>query len=501
VTWLDLLPLAAFVPLYALLRSRFARLPLHMDTGFYVTNAAIAERRYRPFRGWNTFFSGNSRLVPEWVHSTLYLRCGAERYAAAFRALYTVLSLSAAVGYAAVAWALLGTPHAFWPSALISAALLAEPQYGAYFESAEAFEVAVQGLGLASLCWGSELGQPALGLAGLALLWLDALLIKSSAALPCALTTLAVALRWEALRWPALLCSLLAAAGLVALLRAAAPPAREKLELMRRHERYVRRNYKNPLRLLAVKIGFSAKLLAQAPLLPLLAAAGALVLVPQALTAAEGALCSYAAFALGSVAALLWQGNRVWYYMLPLLALCGPLGAALVLELERRVGIGSAGFVLLVGLGASVVSSLRKLRGRDVREHCRRVFSVYDRRGGAYGTRFAEDNFELMQACKQFRERVRGDSVLVVGGHNQAYLQLEAAYATPLVSVCELSQAVAGELGRFLPGVPAPRYVLDTCGALPSTRFGLEWLSRYRQVDSHGRMRLFERAETATSEH
>ena len=88
MSWLDLVGLALFVPLYLAYRARFASLPLHVDSGFYVTNAAIVERRYQPLRGWNAHFSGNSRLLPEWFHSVLYLRVGPANYATAFRRAY-----------------------------------------------------------------------------------------------------------------------------------------------------------------------------------------------------------------------------------------------------------------------------------------------------------------------------------------------------------------------------------------------------------------------------
>jgi hypothetical protein len=146
--------------------------------------------------------------------------------------------------------------------------------------------------------------------------------------------------------------------------------------------------------------------------------------------------------------------------------------------------------------GAAVLINLRKVRGDDPLQHSLRVFAVYDRRGAPFGSTFAHDNFELQQACQRFRERVRGQSLLVVGGHNQAYLQLEAAFDTPVVSVCELAAAVAGELRDFLPGPPqqnAPEYILDTIQALPESRFGLEWLLDYHQVDSCGRIRLYQR--------
>lgn len=497
MTWVDLTRLAIFALLYSRFRARFARLPLHMDSGFYVTNDAIVERRYRPFRGWNTYFSGNGRLLPEWAHSALYLRTGAQYYAESFRSLYTWLAFVAAVGHGLTAAALLRTPDAFWPGAITSAVLLSEAQYGPYFESAEAFEVALQGLGLACVCWGLALGFVWLPALGLGLLWLDVVLVKSSAALPSALVSLVVAAHGGGLRLATFMLAALGLLGVGLLLTAAEPSVQEKLLYMKRHEHYVRRNYSNPLHLTAVKLGFSAKLLACEPLLPLFAALGALALAGQRIgpRVPEPGLWAYAALGGGALLALLTQGNRVWYYMLPFVGLLGPLCAAAELYIERVLGELPGVLCALVVIALAALINLSKVRGRDVRLHNLRVFAPYNRRGAPFGTRFAQSNYEVQQACEQLRERVRGHSVLVVGGHNQAYLQLEAAYATPIVSVCELSAAVSGDLRHFLPGPPqqrAPEYILDTALALPDARFDLAWLSNYQLTASHGTIRLFQ---------
>lgn len=490
-----MLGLALLAALYLAYRARFALLPLHVDSGFYVTNAAIVARRYRPLCGWNAHFSGNSRLLPEWFHSALYLRVGPARYAAAFRSAYSGLALVAALSHGVAAQALLGTHAACWWTALLSAALLAEAQYGAYFESAEAFEVAVQGVGLACLCWSAADGCSSLGALGLALFWLDALLIKSSAALPALVLSALLGWQQPALRSIVAGLAALAMTGLWLLLRAAPGGPRQALLHLRNHEAYVRRNYRSAWLLLAVKLGFTAKQLAQAPVLPALGLAGMVALGAGAVPASAAVLQVYVALAAGTLGALLAQGNRVWYYALPLLGLLGAAGAACLLWVARAHGEGAAVGCGAAALLSSLLVNLRKLRGADLVQQTWRVFSVYDRPGHAFGRRFAEENCELLRACQRFHTRVHGQSLLVVGGHNQAYLQLEAAYATPLVSICELSEAVAGALPPyFAAAAEPPRYVLDTIGALPGRCFGLDWLSSYRQIDSLGTMRLFERS-------
>jgi hypothetical protein len=478
---------------YRSYRSRFASLPLHMDTAFYVTNAAIAAKRYRPFRSWNAVFSAGSRILPEMVHSLLFLRLGGVRYAGGFRALYTWLALLAALATGSVAARVVPSPWAFWVATLACAALLAEAQYGAYFESAEAFQTAAQACGMALVVAGLGAHDTLWVDAGLVLLWADFAFVKVTGALPALLVSLA--LLWiGASQLPVVLAisgmSVLVYLGLA---RAAGRPLRELLHYLQRHEAYVRRNYGNAWKLLAVKVGFAGILLARNPALPLLALLG-LWRVSALGRAPECIVC--AAYLLGAILALLRQGNRVWYYMLPLMPALALLASLAFAWLTQELGTTLGAALFGAALASSVLRNLWLVRGPNALDRARRVFSVYNRAGGAFGDAFAVGNSAVEQACDQMRERVRGSTLLVVGRYNQASVLLEAGYDTPIASVCELSEAVAGDLHTWLPtrlGGELPAFLIDTNHELPARVAQLPWMVDYELAQEVGQVRLFAR--------
>jgi hypothetical protein len=489
VPWLALLAVV-----YAVYRARFARLPLHMDTAYYVTNHAIATRRYQPFRSWNAFFSGGSRLLPELVHTQLFLRLGAAGYARGFRALYTCLSLVASIATGAVASRLIPGPTMFWVATLACAALLADAQYGAYFESAEAFQVGLDATAMALIVGGvSEHSTPRI-LTGVLMLWSGVVLVKVTAAVPVVLVSAALSWLDSSLLPRLLLYAAASAVAAVMLARASGRGIGALLGYMRRHEAYVRRNYRNPLVLLTVKVGFACVLLVHNPLLPFLGVLGALSLC-DALPAHDPSLV-YAAYALGALIAMLQQGNRVWYYLLPLLPPLAVLVALAFAWGSRQLGATPALLLLAAAVVLSIARNLWHARGADCAESNRRVFSVYNRRAGAFGDEFARGNSAVEQACEQLRERVRGATVLVVGRYNQASVLLEAGYDTPLASVCELAEAVAGDLRKWLPEREAaemPAFLVDTSDELAARAVQLRWMSEYQLEQEEGPVRLYAR--------
>ncbi|HEX4352401.1 MAG TPA: hypothetical protein VHZ95_05790, partial [Polyangiales bacterium] len=271
----QLVALVVFALAYRAYRARFADLPLHMDTAFYVTNQTVRRTRYRPFRGWNALFSGGGRLLPEFVHSSLFLRFGARGYAVRFRALYSWLAFIAATMTGLVAQQWFARPFAFWIAALITAALLAEVQYGGYFESAEAFELAMQTSAVAIALFGLDRHDTVLECVALVIVWLDVVLVKLTSAFGALSLSIALVIANRSMTLPALIIAGVSIGLYLALARRSGRPIRELLQAMRRHEQYVRRNY-NVGKLPIVKLGFASKLMCHNLALPALALLGVL---------------------------------------------------------------------------------------------------------------------------------------------------------------------------------------------------------------------------------
>src|ERR1700722_7754282 len=124
----------------ALARTPYLGLALHMDTGFYVSNASVVSRRLRVGEGWNVRFAGASKLIPELFYTTVFLARSGMAYKRSVRIAEAALHLLTAwVCYFAVT-ALGAGPTAGVGAALAFLAVTSEPDYGSYFECAEHLE-------------------------------------------------------------------------------------------------------------------------------------------------------------------------------------------------------------------------------------------------------------------------------------------------------------------------------------------------------------------------
>jgi hypothetical protein len=496
----ELATLALALVAAALYRHAFVRLPLHRDTGFYVPNHSVQTGRFGPFRGWNTWFSGGSRALPQLAHTALYLKCGSARYPTAYRALYTAMAWGTALATAWIACLVIGPSRGATVAALLlSLALLSETQYGVYFESAEAFEVFFQATGVALALSGLSGHSPWLTLTGLLLLWVDVVGVKLTGAGVAGAVSAAV-LWIEPAWWPGVVAlGVIAVGSFLLWVRASGVGIGRIFHYLGRHEAYVRRNYPSPLRLIAVKVAFALWLMLRNPTIPAFAAAGLWFAALAAWSTAAVAPTSLVllAYGLGTLAAFLRQGHRVWYYQIPAF----PIFAVLAVFALARI-LPSSTDLAVAALAPAVASVLVNLwpRLRLTPEALnRRVFSVYNRPGARIGDEMASGNWRIARFADAIHDTVAGRSMLVVGPLNQASVLCDAGYDTPLTTLCDLSLGVAGDfepwLGDSLDRDP-PEFVLITSEADWRQACGLiEGRGRYEPVASDGGMRLLRLVE------
>ena len=182
---LDVLPVAILAfPIYMLLRHPYRKLPLHIDTGFYVSNQLVAHGRLTYRTGWNARFAGGSKVVPELFYSLVYLAYGSKDYASYSRLYFSVYNYLTAVAVGVAAWVMSGGDVVCYYAGLAVYALVSsEPHWGGYFESGEQFEVLPQVLAVICLLIG--LGEGSAWWCGLAaLIWAaQAFAIKLTSAL------------------------------------------------------------------------------------------------------------------------------------------------------------------------------------------------------------------------------------------------------------------------------------------------------------------------------
>ena len=146
---------------YLLIRHPYRRLPLHIDTGFYVGNHLIANRRMDFSKGWNATYAGGSKVLTELFYSLVYLRHGGGNYAGKARLYFSLYDFAAAIAVGCLAWTLSGCqPTYYYAGMVIYALLSSEPHWGGYDECGEQFEVLPQTaaviclyLGLSSGAW------------------------------------------------------------------------------------------------------------------------------------------------------------------------------------------------------------------------------------------------------------------------------------------------------------------------------------------------------------
>ena len=161
-------------------RRMFYRLPLHQESGFYVSNNTILNRRFNPRKSWHARFSGGNKLVPELFFSFVYLCVGGHKYAYYSRFFYTILSILLFPPVAIICSELGMGRFEIWLAMFFLALVLAEPQFGSYYESGEQFELFALLWGLALLMLGVEGNSPFLTGAGIGLWLLSAFFIKFS---------------------------------------------------------------------------------------------------------------------------------------------------------------------------------------------------------------------------------------------------------------------------------------------------------------------------------
>jgi hypothetical protein len=168
------------VGLHHAARRMFYRLPLHQESGFYVSNDTILNRRFNPRKSWHARFSGGNKLVPEFFFSFVYLCSGGKKYAYYSRFAYTIFSILLLPPMAIICFELGMGQLEIWLAMFLLALVLAEPQFGSYYESGEQFELFALLWGMAMVMTGIENALPLWVGVGIGLWLLSAFFIKFS---------------------------------------------------------------------------------------------------------------------------------------------------------------------------------------------------------------------------------------------------------------------------------------------------------------------------------
>ncbi len=484
----------AFLPIYLLMRHPFRRIPLHIDTGFYVSNNTIATGRLSLSKGWNAQYAGCSKVFPELFYSAVYLLHGrgtdapGERYKSMSRVWASGFNYVTAIAVGILTLKLTSGGTAYYYAGLVTFALLSsEPHYGIYHECGEIFQLLTDVVSVLSLVHGLHSGNPIL-VAGAACLWLlGAFYIKLSAGLGFPILFGAVALRAPSSAVPMGIGPGIALASYIAWARWNGRSIASLLAPLVGHERaFSRSGYLSGLRHRIVeKARTAATAVRNQPLLPLLAVIGCAVAPPS-----SAVFWLYVAAVVAVYGA---QATDCRYYLIPLLPAIAVLAACGIVAIAEWGAMGGAILATLAALWIWHNSwRAAQMDGRSLNSWSWK---------SADSPHAIERNLQLESACEAIRPLVGADAILVYGPCNQAYVLIGASYPTAIVSpeyyLDDVCPGWQRSLNAQLVEHP-PKWVLDTgrCfDAQEGRRLGLD----YRMTQAFaGDFRLYHLVEVHT---
>lgn len=444
-------------------------MPLHIDTGFFVTPATVVRKRWDYRRGWGAWAAGCSKVIPEAFYSAVYL-VKPSAYKWASRLAYSGLIFVAGLGLASFVQASGG---ALIVALAVWCALISEPHWGGYYESAEQFTPALVGgsLGLAGLA-ASAAGDPLAGwlVAGsVALLALSAGFNKPTDTPLVALGVLSelILFPWA---WLYVVLGITLPAMLYVLWVVWNRKTLKGLAETMRAQQKALAGGKSLRGVLEDKADLLWQIVRRWPIVPVLALGGIFV-------AGRFAILPAALF-VGALAAYLMQPNRVWYFTLPMLMPVAYFAALLPL--------GNVWWIVLALYAAWWLAHCP--REQDARY--RWVWEIH-REGNQF-----ETNLQLDHWADTFRPDIAGKSLFVFGHENQANVLLGAGYDTPLISAAwfldVMRPAWREELAEQMKVSP-PDFLLDMAGRLDYITLSIATRTRYRpKLSVIGKRTLYE---------
>jgi hypothetical protein len=477
-----LIAIALCAPLYLWLRRPFAKLPLHIDTGYYVSNHTVATGRVDFSKGWNARFAGCCKVVPEFFYSYVFQSCRntadssavADEYKSRFRLLSALFNYATAIAVAALAtYCLDGGATTFALGLIVYCLLSSEPQYGVYYECGEWFGLLPQICGSLLLIVGLDTSNATLLAAASFVLVADAVFIKLSSTISAAImlaVTVAMA-TWSILP--------LAAGGLVAcgaytlwIVHNGQNPM-AMFDALRGHETSYgqRPSLSTIVNRLREKADTIARSFIRHPVIPAMMLVG-LVLAPPAHPI-------FWAYLVGGVCAYVLQAANCWYYQIPLLPIIAILatgGVRYVLTTTHATG-------WIIAAAAVVIASIAVFRGLRARR-----MTLTDLTKRSWNHNQPDDVLDADIALERFARQspeIHNHTLLTYGPFSQSYVLLGASYPTPIITpdlhmndMCTHWQAT---LSRQLIDNP-PDFILDTrlCFHAATTRreLGLDYKLR-----------------------
>lgn len=481
--------LSSFVPIYFVLRFPFFQLPLHIDSGFYVSNHTIAKKSFRFANGWNARYAGCSKVIPEYFYSLSYLISQRfetrqhQVYAMFSRGLVSVYNLLSAIiiGLASCVMTL-PEPSIFLVAAFAYLLVSSEAQYGVYYENGELFEIPFYAASLVLFSTGFVESNMFWIASAACISLLSSYFIKLSSAIVYAVVFAAAVVVMPVTILPIVIGSSIATSVYFLWIILNRQSLIALLTSLWGHETACgqRANFHTIIVRVAEKSKGLIRVFKKQPLFPILAIAGLML----------GPVFHWTVYAMavGLLISYFFQASDCWYYRIPLLLPLTLFATNGIVALQSFVANEYVIFIPIICLWIAH-NSFRVIKMS--REELAKW--VWD---GHVSPDLLAGDLELEAIAPKWRSIVKHQSLFVYGSFNQAYILLDASYPTPIVAAERyLDDMAPGWQGALSAQLVAstPKFILDTGNvfeaATARNSLGLD----YKLIATHGsQFRLFE---------
>jgi len=459
---------------YLALRWPFFNLPLHIDTGFYVSNHTICKRRIDFSKGWNANFAGCSKVLPEFFYSMVYLLHGGGKYKFYSRFYCSLYNYATAIAVGWGTYLISGRNDVlYYYFGVITYCLLSsEPHYGVYFENAEQFELLFQTSGILLVCQGIQNDNVYFIGAGFGFWFFNGFFVKLSSMISASILAIAVGWFFPMSLVPIIVSFLVTFTSYFVWILVNKQNFLSLLKPLIGHEYTAghRVSFKSYLLRFLEKVQFTYRIIISYPIIPIFAILGLFIMDN------EQRFFVLLYFTV-LVPVYFFQAANVWYYLIPFIAPVG-MAAAFGADWLFSKNATAAFLVYFFGFVWLAVHIFRSYK--DLFFGSPTLVNLYAWK--PYGAYMAEKNLQLEKAVPLIRQYVKAKSFFIFGLWNQAYVLLETSYDTPLISAAPwLDHMVPNwqlELNKRFINDP-PQFLLDTDHCLDveiiKTDLGIEY--------------------------
>ncbi|OGF34302.1 hypothetical protein A2482_00730 [Candidatus Falkowbacteria bacterium RIFOXYC2_FULL_48_21] len=475
---------------YLAIRWPYFKLPISADSGFYVSNATILNKKIDFSKGWNANYAFGSKWLVEYFYSLIYLWFGNKKYKAYSRLFFSFFNYltGITVGFCAF-YFVQESLTAYLVGLTVYCLISSEPHYGVYFESGDQFEPLFQALGTLFLIIGTSVANEYLIMLGIFCWLANAVLVKISALLPAIIVTIGVLIvnrTHFATLAPLIAIDMFAGTliylwilsrstlGLMIRLRAVfgheiveSQTIDGKENLLFRFTPFLRCLQKTKQTLIIMAVN---------PIIPCLAIFGLVLTMKTVNPILLTVLICFAAVLAKFYISL----TPIWYYNIPFLPYVSIFAAQAVVSMLSNVNQGT--LIILALLVIWFIRNILFVKFKAVDRLASYVWHFQVKNRGV-------DSYRSDCAAVGIEKIISADKTMLLYGHNELYVLTGRSYAIPFNTamgyIADLEPAWVEKLHRQMLVAP-PDYIADTFGICDIMAIKNNLGLNYQQVKTFG---------------